>query len=77
VFVFDGVITIVIAAYGFLFFPDTPDKTQAFYLSAEEKERCVERLIEDGRQEETKFSLDLFKRTFNTWQLYVLTVLWW
>jgi len=37
----------------------------------------VERLIEDGRQEETKFSFDLFKRAMNTWQLYVLTILWW
>jgi ACS family pantothenate transporter-like MFS transporter len=75
--VFDGIITAVVAAYGFFFFPDTPYKTKAFYLSAEEKARCVERLVEDGRQEETKFSLDLFKRTVNSWQLYVLTVLWW
>jgi hypothetical protein len=77
VFIFDGIITLVVAVYGFIFFPDTPHKTKAFYLSAEEKARCVERLVEDGRQEETKFSLDLFKRTMNTWQLYVLTVLWW
>jgi ACS family pantothenate transporter-like MFS transporter len=76
VFVFDGIITIVIAAYGFIFFPDTPDRTKAFYLSAEEKARCVERLVEDGRHEQTRFSLDLFKRTVNTWQLYVLTILW-
>jgi ACS family pantothenate transporter-like MFS transporter len=77
VFVFDGIITLVVAVYGFIFFPDTPHKTKAFYLSEGEKARCVERLVEDGRQEETKFSLDLFKRTMNTWQLYVLTVLWW
>lgn len=77
VFVFDGIITLVVAVYGFIFFPDTPDKTKAFYLSAEEKARCVERLVEDGRQEETKFSLDLFKRAMNTWQIYVLTILWW
>ncbi|OAG05742.1 MFS general substrate transporter [Paraphaeosphaeria sporulosa] len=76
VFVFDGIITAIVAVYGFFFFPDTPYKTKAFYLSAEEKERCVQRLVEDGRQEETKFSLDLFKRTVNSWQLYVLTILW-
>lgn len=77
VFVFDGIITAVVAAYGFFFFPDTPYKTKAFYLSTEEKARCVQRLVEDGREEETKFSLDLFKRTFHSWQLYVLTILWW
>jgi ACS family pantothenate transporter-like MFS transporter len=77
VFIFDGIITIVIAAYGFVFFPDTPNQTKAFYLSAEEKTRCVARLVEDGRKEETRLSIDLFKRTMLTWQLYVLTILWW
>ncbi|EAT77498.1 hypothetical protein SNOG_15273 [Parastagonospora nodorum SN15] len=76
VFIFDGIITIVIAAYGFVFFPDTPNQTKAFYLSAEEKTRCVARLVEDGRKEETRLSIDLFKRTMLTWQLYVLTILW-
>lgn len=76
-FIFDGTITIAIAAYGFVFFPDTPNQKKAFYLSAEEKTRCVERLVEDGRQEETRLSLDLFKRTMLMWQLYVLTILWW
>ncbi|KAH4046803.1 hypothetical protein HBH98_206350 [Parastagonospora nodorum] len=76
VFIFDGIITIVIAAYGFVFFPDTPNQTKAFYLSVEEKTRCVARLVEDGRKEETRLSIDLFKRTMLTWQLYVLTILW-
>ncbi|KAI1341452.1 MFS general substrate transporter [Xylariaceae sp. FL0016] len=75
VFIIDGVITIVVAVYGAIFFPDTPYTTKAFYFSEEEKVRCIERLAEDGRQETTKFSWDLFTRTLNTWQLYVLTVL--
>ncbi|KAL2280780.1 hypothetical protein FJTKL_12292 [Diaporthe vaccinii] len=76
VFIIDGVITVVVALYGFIFFPDTPYNTQAFYLSAEEKARCVERLVEDGRQETTNFSWSLFIRAVNSWQLYVLTILW-
>ncbi|KAF2025441.1 hypothetical protein EK21DRAFT_116843 [Setomelanomma holmii] len=83
VFIFDGVSTIVIAGYGFVFFLDTPDRTKAFYLSAQEKTRCVVSIgpgmghvDRRWRQEETRFSLDLFKRTVNTWQLYVLTILW-
>lgn len=75
-FIFDGIITIVVALYGYVFFPDTPYKTQAFYLSADEKARCVERLTEDGREETTNFSWDLFRRAFQSWQLYVLTILW-
>ncbi|KAJ9142998.1 MFS general substrate transporter [Pleurostoma richardsiae] len=76
VFIIDGIITIVIACYGMVFFPDTPYDTKAFYLSDEEKLRCVERLTEDGREETTSFTWDLFMRALKSWQLYVLTVLW-
>ncbi|KAK8087825.1 MFS general substrate transporter [Apiospora hydei] len=76
VFIIDGIITIVIAAYGVVFFPDTPYSTKAFYLSAEDKARCIERLVEDGREETSNFTWDLFLRSVKSWQLYVLTVLW-
>ncbi|EOO00318.1 putative mfs general substrate transporter protein [Phaeoacremonium minimum UCRPA7] len=76
VFIIDGIITVIVALYGFIFFPDTPYNTKAFYLSEDEKARCVERLAEDGRTETTNFTWSLFWRTLNSWQLYVLTVLW-
>ncbi|KAK8055042.1 major facilitator superfamily transporter [Apiospora rasikravindrae] len=76
VFIIDGIITIVIAAYGVVFFPDTPYSTKAFYLSAEDKARCIERLVEDGREETSNFTWDLFLRSVKSWQLYVLTILW-
>ncbi|KAH8658249.1 MFS general substrate transporter [Xylariales sp. PMI_506] len=76
VFIIDGIMTVVIAIYGFIFFPDTPYDTKAFYLTAEEKARCVERLVEDGRQEVVnEFSWDLFTRAAKSWQLWVLSVL--
>ncbi|KAK9415961.1 hypothetical protein SUNI508_09921 [Seiridium unicorne] len=76
VFIIDGIITAVIAIYGFIFFPDTPYDTKAFYLTAAEKARCLERIVEDGRQELVNhFSWDMFRRAAKTWQLYVLTVL--
>lgn len=34
-FIIDGVITLPIALYGFLVFPDTPATTKSFYLSEE------------------------------------------
>lgn len=76
VFIIDGIITVIVALYGFIFFPDTPYNTKAFYLSEDEKARCVQRLAEDGRTETTNFTWSLFWRTINSWQLYVLTVLW-
>ena len=34
-FIIDGIITLPIALYGFLMFPDVPTTTKAFYLSEE------------------------------------------
>ena len=34
-FIIDGIITIPIALYGFIMFPDVPTTTKAFYLSEE------------------------------------------
>jgi len=34
-FIIDGIITLPIAFYGFLLFPDVPATTKAFYLSEE------------------------------------------
>jgi len=76
VFIVDGIITLVVAIYGLIFFPDTPYNTKAFYLSEIERTRCVERLVEDGRIETTNFTWDLLKRALKSWQLYALTVLW-
>lgn len=76
VFIIDGLITIFVALYGMAVFPDTPTSTAAFYLSAEDRRRCVERMVEDGREETSNFTWSLFLRAVNSWQLYVLTVLW-
>ncbi|KAJ4417039.1 hypothetical protein N0V82_006393 [Gnomoniopsis sp. IMI 355080] len=76
VFIIDGIITIAVAIFGFIVFPDTPKDTKAFYLTEEDKQRCVERMVEDGREETSKFTWGLFFRAINSWQLYVLTILW-
>lgn len=38
-FIIDGVITLPIALYGFLIFPDLPATTKAFYLTEEARTR--------------------------------------
>jgi ACS family pantothenate transporter-like MFS transporter len=43
-FLLDGVITLPVALYGFLLFPDTPATTTAPYLSPAERELAVSRL---------------------------------
>ncbi|KAL2128228.1 hypothetical protein VTI74DRAFT_9472 [Chaetomium olivicolor] len=43
-FLIDGIITLPVALYGFLLFPDTPATTAAPYLSASERQLAVSRL---------------------------------
>lgn len=76
VFIIDGCMTLIVAIYGFVFFPDTPETTKAFYFTEEDKRRVRERLVEDDREPRGKFSWGLFGRVLGTWQLYVLTILW-
>ena len=43
-FIILGIITIPIAIFGFIFFPDLPETTTAKWLSEEEKELALTRL---------------------------------
>lgn len=76
VFIIDGLITVVISLYGMIFFPDTPERTTAFYFTEEDKRRSLERMIEDDREPQGKLDKGTFGRCFQSWQLYVLTILW-
>ena len=61
-FIIDGVITLPVAAYGFLFFPDTPKDTKAPYLSEDEKALALSRVLEVN--EKTPLSWAFLKRCF-------------
>ncbi|KAL3417533.1 major facilitator superfamily transporter [Phlyctema vagabunda] len=76
VFIIDGIITVIVAIYGIVFFPDTPDRTTAFYFTEEDKRRSLERMVEDDREPRGELDWGTFGRCFRSWQLYVLTVLW-
>ncbi|RYO75029.1 hypothetical protein DL764_010601 [Monosporascus ibericus] len=73
-FIIDGVITLPVAIYGFIFFPDTPQTTQAFYLTDEERRLAVLRVppVEDR----SPLSLSFFKRSLSSWFFWGFVVLW-
>lgn len=59
VFLIDGIITLPAAIFGFFFFPDIPECTQAPYLDEKERQLALDRLppkSEDGHNIEP-FSL--------------------
>lgn len=75
VFLIDGIITCAVAIFGFFFFPDIPENTQARYLSQEERELALSRLPpkrEDGHNVE---AWSLAKRVLGRPILYVVVAL--
>lgn len=74
-FIIDFCITIPIALYGFLAFPDTPSSTRAWWLTEEEKRLAVDRLppIEKRRG---VLGLSLIGRVLRTWHAYGFVLLW-
>ncbi|KAL2113203.1 hypothetical protein VUR80DRAFT_4910 [Thermomyces stellatus] len=74
VFLIDGIITCAVAIFGFFFFPDIPENTQARYLSQEERELALSRLPpkrEDGHNVE---AWSLAKRVLGRPIFYICSV---
>jgi MFS transporter, ACS family, pantothenate transporter len=74
-FVIDALITIPVAFFGWLCFPDTPESTQAKYLSTEERILATERLPE-VKVVRGKIGLTLIKRVLGTWHWWAFVTLW-
>ncbi|XDG00588.1 hypothetical protein ABKA04_000203 [Annulohypoxylon sp. FPYF3050] len=73
-FIIDGIITLPIALYGFLFFPDTPSTTSAFYLTESEKALAVSRV--PPMEDKSPVSWTFFKKCFTSWFFWGFVILW-
>ncbi|EIM88537.1 MFS general substrate transporter [Stereum hirsutum FP-91666 SS1] len=73
-FIIDGVITLPIALYGFLVFPDVPAITKAFYLSEEERLLSTNRLdtVDTAHH---PLSWNLVRRVLGRWRYYACSAL--
>ncbi|KAG6911707.1 hypothetical protein DXG01_007957 [Tephrocybe rancida] len=67
-FIIDGVITLPIALYGFLIFPDLPATTKAFYLTTEERELAYTRVENDLQVNRQPLSWGLARRVLTRWR---------
>uniref|UniRef100_A0A8H8CL24 MFS general substrate transporter n=1 Tax=Psilocybe cubensis TaxID=181762 RepID=A0A8H8CL24_PSICU len=77
-FIIDGIITLPIALYGFLVFPDLPRTTKAFYLSEEERVLAYERLEQVGKLEQAQsrpLSWNILRRVLGRWRWYACSLL--
>ncbi|EKD16701.1 uncharacterized protein L3040_001442 [Drepanopeziza brunnea f. sp. 'multigermtubi'] len=73
-FIIDGIITLPIALYGFLLFPDTPSTTSAFYLTSSERALAISRVPEVP--ERRPFNWAFVTRVFTSWYWYGFVMLW-
>lgn len=74
-FIIDFCITLPVAIYGFFAFPDTPESTKAWWLTAEEKKLAVDRLPEIEKHRGV-LGWSLISRVFKTWHCAAFVLLW-
>ncbi|OAA66503.1 major facilitator superfamily transporter pantothenate [Niveomyces insectorum RCEF 264] len=79
-FIIDGLLTIPVAIYGLVLFPDTPHTTTAFYLSEQERALAIERvprLVEpEGSSPREKLTLAFGRKVLTSWYWWGFVVLW-
>ncbi|KAI1075385.1 MFS general substrate transporter [Whalleya microplaca] len=73
-FIIDGIITLPIALYGFIFFPDTPSTTKAIYLTETEKALAISRVPPVSDQ--SPISWSFLKKSLTSWFFWGFVVLW-
>ncbi|KAK7203842.1 major facilitator superfamily domain-containing protein [Myxozyma melibiosi] len=73
-FVICAIITIPIAGFGYVFFPDVPEKTTSRWFSERERQLAFDRLQADGFEKSKGLDWKLIKRVFGSWQFW--TFIW-
>lgn len=74
-FLIDGLITFPVALYGFIFFPDTPQTTTAFYLTEDEKALALVR-VPKVQEEKSPITWSFAKKVITSWQWWGFVGLW-
>ncbi|KAJ0383024.1 hypothetical protein COL922a_011347 [Colletotrichum nupharicola] len=74
-FIIDFCITLPVALYGFIAFPDTPTSTRAWWLTDEEKRLAVDRLPE-VKKNRGILGWSLVSRILKTWHWLGFVFLW-
>ncbi|KAF2083519.1 pantothenate transporter-like protein [Saccharata proteae CBS 121410] len=78
-FIIDGLITVPIAIYGYLLFPNTPSTTNAPYLTASERALAISRVplqASHERSQQSPLTLSFAKRVLTSFPFYAFVILW-
>jgi ACS family pantothenate transporter-like MFS transporter len=74
-FLFDGVIGIPIALYGYWAIPDAPTTTQARWLTDADRKMARDRMDAVGRTPPKKLTVNVFLDVFKRWPVYLFSAL--
>ncbi|KAH8689175.1 putative allantoate permease [Talaromyces proteolyticus] len=70
-FIFDGIISLPVAFWGYYAIPDQPRDSRAKWLNEKQRELAVERMDRVGRKPIKKVTWKRFKSIFVTWHVYL------
>ncbi|KZZ87468.1 pantothenate transporter [Moelleriella libera RCEF 2490] len=73
-FIIDGLLTVPLALYGVIFFPDTPQTTTAAYLTEDEKRLAIARVPQVPEQ--SPITVKFLKRVLTSWYWWGFVGLW-
>ncbi|KAK9471852.1 major facilitator superfamily domain-containing protein [Dipodascopsis tothii] len=74
-FIICTVITVPIAAFGYIFFPDTPERTKCRWMTPRQRELALTRLLDDGFGRSQGLNRGTLKRVLTSWQFYVFVTM--
>ncbi|KAK3692003.1 major facilitator superfamily domain-containing protein [Podospora appendiculata] len=74
-FIVDTAVSLPIAVAGFLFLPDLPEITRAFYLTPDDVALAQKRMQLEGRATRSPYTRIKFVKIFTSWHIYLLTAL--
>ncbi|KAF4438152.1 hypothetical protein F53441_12844 [Fusarium austroafricanum] len=76
-FILDFLISVPVVILGLIICPDEPKAKKVWWMTEQERERCIERMADEGRDAE-RFHWDraLIKQVLTSWQLYAFCLAW-
>ncbi|KAL7413814.1 major facilitator superfamily domain-containing protein [Mrakia frigida] len=72
-FIFNALMTVIVAAGGFFFLPDNPGETKVFWLSPEQNSLSRARMVRVKKLAPTVLSVSKIKKIFSSWIIYAFT----
>ncbi|KAK8058471.1 hypothetical protein PG994_008919 [Apiospora phragmitis] len=70
-FIFDGIIGVPVALYGYLAVPDSPTTSRAFWLKPKEREMAIARMERVGRNPMKKLTWNIIREIVTSWPVYL------